>query len=122
MDKIRTCFFRPYRARYPFFRLDVFDTFSVDQCGKSVLAYSLKIITGKGRSTVIFEGRDFHCSPMHGIDSDACMASLMHFLTLRPGDTDVEHFADYTAEQLAYVSEHAESLSACVEYRFPDCA
>ncbi len=73
---------------------------------------------GKPITTVLFEGEDFGCSPMHGIDSDATVAAIMAFLTLRPGDTDPEYFADYTPEQLAYCSEHAETLSCEVDCRF----
>ncbi len=73
---------------------------------------------GKPLTTVLFEGEDFCCAPSYAIDGDQCIASLMGFLTLRPGDTDREYFADYTPEQLEYCSHHAESLSCEVMNRF----
>lgn len=68
--------------------------------------------------TLLFEGEDFGCSPMHAIDSDECVAAIMSFLTLRPGDTDREYFEDYTEAQLDYCSQHAEALASEVLNRF----
>jgi hypothetical protein len=55
---------------------------------------------------------------MHADDSDATIASLMTFLTLRPGDTDAEYFESYTPAQLDYCSHHAEALNCEVMHRF----
>ena len=66
----------------------------------------------------LFEGSDFCCSPLHAIDSDDCVKSLMGFLCLRHGDTDKEYFKDYTVEQLAFSDEHAEALQIAVYDRF----
>jgi len=52
------------------------------------------------KTTVIFEGRDFRPSPLHAWDSDATVAAIMGFLTLRLGDTDREYFENYSAEQI----------------------
>ncbi len=60
---------------------------------------------------VIFKGDDFGCSPLHAIDSDECLRSLLSFLTLRRGDTDAEYFEDYTPEQMDFRDTHAETLS-----------
>ena len=81
--------------------------------GKSVLGYRLR-----SQDRTLFEGEDFGCSPLHTIDSDATMRSLMGFLTLRPGDTDADYFSDYTREQMDYCDQHAESLSWEVTQRF----
>jgi hypothetical protein len=35
----------------------------------------------------------------------------MGFLTLKPGDTDSDYFAEYTPEQMDYCQRYAESLS-----------
>jgi hypothetical protein len=67
------------------FRLVVFDTLCTDQWGKSVLEYRL---THHG--SVVFEGDDFHCSPLHITDSYAAVAGTLATLSLRPGDTDPE--------------------------------
>jgi hypothetical protein len=60
---------------------------------------------------VIFEGDDFGCSPMHAIDSDDCLRGILCFLTLRPGDTDADYFADYTETQREFAATDAEALS-----------
>ena len=70
------------------------------------------------RSRTVFEGEDFSPSPLHAIDSDEAVAALMGFLTLRPGDTDREYFAEYTPEQLEFADQHAEALACEVGVRF----
>ncbi len=91
------------------FTLELYDTGEIDwrHGPKQRLAYVFKGPDGK----VVFEGNDFCCSPMHAIDSDACVRSLLGFLTLRPGDTDDEYFADYTEAQKAFCEADAEALS-----------
>ena len=53
---------------------------------------------------VLFRGDDFGPSPMHADDSDETLRALLGFLTLRPGDTDREYFADYTPAQRAFAA------------------
>ena len=119
-DILRRCVFTPYiRGAGPTFRLVLWDTHQTD-CGKCVLGYCLTMHCRRGR-VVLFEGEDFCASPLHAIDSDETIAGLMGFLTLRPGDTDPEYFADYTTEQLDYCSQHAEALSCEVSARFGEC-
>lgn len=67
----------------------------------------------------IFVGEDFGASPCHAIDSDATLRSLLGFLTLRPGDTDAEYFADYTEEQHAFARSEAEYLSLWADEEDP---
>ena len=38
-------------------------------------------------------------------------SSAVGWITLRPGDTDPEHFSKYTSEQLSWCMEHGEWLS-----------
>src|SRR5262245_31662472 len=95
-DIIRRCLFRPYR-KGPTFSLTMWDTGRFG--GKWLLGYRLTM-RENGRRTVLFQGEDFGCSPMHAIDSDASVEALMGFLTLRPGDTDREYFKSYTQDQL----------------------
>src|SRR5690349_15058841 len=83
------------------FRLEMFDTGTTDR-----LAYRFF-----DNGTLIFEGDDFHASPLHAIDGDATVAGLLAFLSLRPGDTDPDYFADYTSEQMAWCRRRAEYLS-----------
>lgn len=113
-NRLRTVILRPYvKGMGPVFRLTTWDTNRRGFGGKYVLGYRLTM-----DGTTVFEGEDFGCSPMHGIDSDETIEGIMAFLTLRPGDTDPEYFASYTEQQLTYCSEHAEALSAEVENRF----
>ena len=81
------------------------------------LGYRLNQVDGNRRWT-LFEGEDFGCSPLHAIDSDETIAALLGFLTLRPGDTDSEYFADYTPRQLEFCDQHAEALAWEAEVRF----
>lgn len=124
---LRCIRFRPYlKGKGPVFRLTTWDTGRTGYGGKSLVGYRLSIGEAKDQNvlgnpavwTVLFEGEDFGCSPLHCIDSNETIAGIMGFLTLRPGDTDAEYFADYTEAQLAYCSEHAEALSCEVDRRF----
>lgn len=114
---LRRVRFQPYRkGRGPTFTLLTWDTGRTGW-GKWLVGYRLTMLQD-GRRTVLFQGEDFGCAPMDSIDSDAAVEGVMSFLTLRPGDTDDEYFADYTPEQLEYCSRHAEALSCEVERRF----
>lgn len=88
------------------FKLQVFDTGRRDWRGQSRLAYTF---TDAGN--VIFESEDFAGSPLHADDSDATLAALLGFLSLRPGDTDREYFDRYTPEQLDWAMANGEELS-----------
>jgi hypothetical protein len=85
--------------------------------GKCQLGYRLNEVNDSRRRT-LFEGEDFCCSPLHAIDSDETVGALLGFLTLRPGDTDAEYFADYTPQQLEFCAQHAETLAWEAEVRF----
>jgi hypothetical protein len=63
---------------------------------------------------VLFEGDDFGPSPMHADDSDATLRGLCCFLFLRPGDTDRDFFAGYSAEQLAFAASDVADYLACI--------
>lgn len=88
------------------YRLRTWDT-RRSHHGKSRIAYQFDGKDGQ----VIFAGDDFYCSPLHAIDSDACLRALMAYITLRPGDTDRDYFDSYTPEQMAFAQGDAESLS-----------
>lgn len=116
-EHLRTVRFAPYRKGCgPTFRLELYDTRRLcDGSHHWQLAYQFFQVTGKV-TELIFEGEDFGCSPMDAVDSDRCIASLMTFLTLRPGDTDAEYFEKYTERQLQYADEHGEALSCyCID-------
>lgn len=61
--------------------------------------------------TTIFSGEDFGLAPQHDPDSDTCIAALLSFLSLRPGDTDRDYFANYTSRQLSFAQTYGETLS-----------
>ncbi len=88
------------------FSLRLFDTGRYDNRGQSYLGYELR-----DARKLVFEGDDFAGSPLHADDSDATVASLLGFLSLRPGDTDADYFADYTPAQLAWCQSRGEELS-----------
>lgn len=75
--------------------------------GKTRLAYCFADSLGE----TVFQGEDFGASPMHAIDSDATVRALLTFITLQPGDTDLEYFAGYTERQWAFVESDCDSLS-----------
>ncbi len=110
--KIRLVRFRPYR-KGPTFSLALYEL-----PGQSErIGYTLRQ-HDRGRTTVIFDGRDFRPSPLHAWDSDETIAAVMGFLTLCLGDTDRDYFDSYTAEQIAFRDAHAEILACEVYSRF----
>jgi len=118
-DLIRTVIFRPYlKGQGPTFRLSLYDIGLRRTDGKEAVGYKFTMKLLAGKSVTVFEGSDIGCSPLHAIDSDATVKSVMTFITLRPGDTDAEYFQDYNAEQRAFVEDHAESLDCAVFSRF----
>jgi hypothetical protein len=96
------------------FRVDLWDTGRTDEYGKTILRYALFDETQPFGKGIVFEGEDFACSPLHAIDSDATVASLLGFLSLQPGDTDTDYFDSYSADQLAWRDRRAEDLSLIV--------
>lgn len=118
-ELIRRSWLHPYRKGMgPTFRLEVFDTWKTDDFGKSILGYRLTRHE-KGKSRILFEGKDFHASPAHSIDSDHVLRDLLGFLTLAPGDTDADYFANYTKEQTEFATGgEAEALRIAADERF----
>ena len=113
-ERIRTVRLAPYRKGMgPRFTLHLYDTGRVTGGGRTQLGYALL----EGRET-IFAGDDFGPSPIHADDSDESVRALLSFLTLRPGDTDADYFADYTERQRQFTEEHAEALSWEATCRF----
>ena len=115
----RTVYLRPYlKGAGPSFRLRIGDV--AFRNGRDRISYTLEISGDDGRPpySLLFEGNDFGPSPLHAIDSDDAVASLLGFLALRPGDTDSEYFDDYTPEQIEYTEQHAEALNLAAGNRF----
>ena len=63
------------------------------------------------RDELIFNGSDFCPSILHDFSDDKTLGALLGHLSVKPGDTDREHFEDYTLEQLAFVKSHGDYLS-----------
>lgn len=117
---LRSYTFRPYRAGMgPHFILTTWDARRQTELGKHVIAYRLTM-HGNGAPVVLFHADDFACSPMVAIDSVGAAEAIMDFLTLRPGDTDAEYFANYTDAQKDYCARYAEALGAEVDARWKD--
>ena len=114
-ELLRTVRLSPYRRGMgPRFTLTMWDTCQYRPDGRSTIAYRL-VQTG---GVVLFEGADYYPSQFETIDSDDCVAGLLSFLTLRPGDTDSEWFANYTPAQLEFCDQHAEALACEAMTRF----
>lgn len=111
-DKMRTVRFRPYRKGMgPSFTLNLY------YLGHERIGYEFRM-REHGMSKLIFSGDDFRPSPLHSVDSNETVAALMSFLTLRPGDTDADYFANYTEKQMEFAQQHGEMLSWEVTNRF----
>ena len=91
------------------FRLEIFDTLKSDARGHSLIAYRLSDSRFPGGA--IFEAADFLASPIDAIDSDETLASLLTFLSLRPGDVGEDYFAGYSKRQTEWMELHADELA-----------
>jgi len=97
---------RPY-VDGPAFVLTMWDVNKRAPHGQHQCGYML-VHKGYG---VVFKGSDYGCAPMDCIDSERCVRGLLGFLTLKPGDTDPDYFADYTPAQLDFANQYGEVLS-----------
>ena len=78
---------------------------------------------GRGsKKTVLFPRNDFFVGipAQHSIDGTYAREAVLSLFGMKPGDTDAEFFADYTAAQLAFVSEHADEINMVRESRYCD--
>jgi len=88
------------------YRLRMWDAGTRARTGQHQIRYVFEDPKGN----ILFEGDDYGASPMDAIDSDETVRGLLGFLTLQPGDTDEEYFADYTEEQMDFAETEAEDL------------
>lgn len=99
----------PYlEGKGPTFDLLTWDTPNRFSTGQWKIGYAL---LETGSDDPIFFGEDNGVAPAHPVDSDDALRGVLAFLTLRPGDTDAEYFAEYTERQHSFASAHAETLS-----------
>jgi hypothetical protein len=132
-DVLRTVVFRPLTDGVSYHLL-VWDTneYSTDMFRKPRLGYAFAKNTPgphdaqgnpdpegaiDGYTTLLFLGTDFYCAPGDAVDSDEMIRSLMGFLTLRPGDTDDDYFADHTPKQRAFTESSACEVLSMVVWR-----
>jgi hypothetical protein len=89
-------------------RLDMWlaDAMDTAHHGKARIAY-----TFHAGDELIFSGDDFRPGLSTAPDSDAAAGALIGFLSLKPGDTDPDYFADYSERQMDFAREHGEDLA-----------
>lgn len=123
---LRRVVLRPYaKGHGPSFALTLWETGRTDALGKSILRYRFTqcpgILSKPGQRRVepivLFTGTDFACAPGYALDSNRTAHALINFLTLKPGDTDADYFAEYTPAQLKFAEEHAEAVAYEAECR-----
>lgn len=66
---------------------------------------------------LVFYGDDIHLSPLCDAYSIDAVVAVADFLSMRPGDTDVELFDSFTPERLAWAEQHGDALFAWAEER-----
>ena len=98
------------------FTLHLYDTGQVDRLGKCILAYELydENFEHFGEEP-IFQGADFHCSPLRDRASDATVADLLGFLSQSPATSDSERLTDYAAAQHRWCTVRAQDLALVAE-------
>lgn len=52
------------------------------------------------------------------IDGDDAKALVLSLVSMKPGDTDADYFANYTGLQLAFADEYSDEITMISEYRF----
>ena len=95
------------------FTLYLFETGKRKSTGQEILRYVFK-----DRGKTIFEGADFGASPLHAIDSDDAVYSLLNFLSMGVHDTDADYFASYTPAQIAWRDSSRREELAMLVYEF----
>lgn len=65
-------------------------------------------------------GNDFRPSPLHNIDDNETLISLLSFLTVQPGDTDDNYFKDYTNAMMKFCKSFECEQLKCLVCDFDD--
>lgn len=98
------------------YRLDLWDTGRTYSYGKSELRYTLAIIAPPVDSRpVLFDGEDFHPSPLLAIDSDETAGDLLGFFasygeSIRYSGADAD-VPEFTSRQREALAAHYKDLS-----------
>jgi hypothetical protein len=121
-EKVRTVRLSPYRrGAGPTFTLELWDLQTTDSAGRYGVGYKLtEKRPGQKRARTLFECKSPPCAVYAhlAVDSDAMVLDVIRWLTLKPGDTDAEWFANYTKDQLDFANSDAEALQVTAEDRF----
>ncbi len=96
------------------FRLDLWDSGERGPGGETELAYRLCVAEG-ARWILAFAGEGFAAPGATEPGSDAAVAAVVGFCSLRPGEADPDFLARYTERQLAFAREHGEALALWAE-------
>jgi hypothetical protein len=95
------------------FVLEVWDTHVPTGTGR--MAHTLLAYRLSDRGRVIFLGDGFTPPLGVAIDSDACVAALLSWFTIKPGDVEDDFFFGYTPLQWEWMeSGRADELAAMV--------
>ncbi len=73
------------------------------------------------KDKLMFKGINYCPNSLYPLDSDQSVANLLGFLSLRPGDTDINYFKNYTVEQLHFVMDHGDNLILLQESLLASC-
>ena len=93
------------------FTLELWDTHK--PAGTGYLAHTELAYRLSDRGRVIFQAADFVPPLGVAIDGDECVAALLFWFALRPGDVEDDFFAGYTPTQSEWLeSGRAEELAA----------
>lgn len=92
------------------FRLDLWDTGERPPGGEALLAYRLCFAEGT-RWILVFSDEGFRGAHTEEPGSDATVAAILRFCSLRPGEADPVFFERFTAQQIAFAEQHGEALS-----------
>jgi hypothetical protein len=97
--------------------IHAFDANHVDSTGHNGIEVEVRH-AGK----TIFPRGQLYCGTSRyvAVDSIAARELVLSLVAMRPGDTDSDYFADYSADQLDWASEHGEIIGAVREYRYCD--
>lgn len=116
-ERVRTVVFAPYRKGCgPKFRLVLWDENMTDSRGAWITGAELFEV-GNREALFSWRGKAGY-SDWNAVDSDKRVQGIMGFLTLKPGDTDDEYFANYTPRQHEFCQQHAETLDCDMHDRF----
>jgi hypothetical protein len=85
------------------FKVELFDCGPTDEdLSRTCIGYRFYDHFYDHNGPPIFEGDDYQVAACTPPASHAAVLGLLHFLSLKPGDTDDEYFQSYTERQLGW--------------------